>query len=96
MVYCLSEASGYVMKAVNLPSDERKSISGVKNRLNEVDDTDVNRLLEAIVRFRNKVYQHTINMWTKQSWTKIEGHFSPQWASCDNTACDLLSKQYTV
>lgn len=43
MVYCLSGASGYQMKDLNLSFNERNSISGVKNRLNEVDGTDGNR-----------------------------------------------------
>lgn len=53
MVYCLSGASGYQMKALNLSTNERKAISGINNRLNKVDDTDVNRHMTDL---ENKVY----------------------------------------
>lgn len=43
MLCCLSRASGYQMKAVNLSTNERKSISDGRNRLNEVDGTDGKR-----------------------------------------------------
>lgn len=43
MVYCLSGALGYELKTLNPSTNERKSIFGGKNRLNDVDDTNGNR-----------------------------------------------------
>lgn len=43
MLCCLSRASGYQMKASNLSTNERKSISDGRNRLNKVDGTDGKR-----------------------------------------------------
>lgn len=94
MVYCPSGASGYQMKALNLSTNERKSICGVKNKLNKVDDTDVNRHMTDL---ETKSPSTLLMCRLNRADAKIDWYFSPQWASCDNTACDLPSnKQWWI
>lgn len=91
MVYCLSGASGHQTQALNLFTNERKSISGVKNRLNEVDDTDGNRhMADLEIKFTRTLLM-CLMCGLNRAEAKIDWHFSPQWASCDTTACDLPS-----